>query len=130
MAVYYFEIKNYSKSLALLQNVEFTDVFYHLGSKSMLLKMYYERADEDALFSLMSAFKIYLKRNRKISERNYMIYKNLILFTNKVFKLKMATTYKRKSSFSKALLQLKSQIENNTDIVNVFWLNEKIRELE
>lgn len=60
--------KDFSKALNLLVQVEFSDLSYHLGSRIMLAKIYYELKEYQALTSLMNAFIIYLKRNKKISD--------------------------------------------------------------
>ena len=52
----------------MLLKVEFNDVYYHLDSKSLLMKVYFELDEYDAFSSLVDAFKIYLRRNQTISE--------------------------------------------------------------
>lgn len=60
--------KEFDKALTYLIKVEFSDLNYHLGSRIMLSKIYYELNEEDALLSLMSSFVMFLKRNKKISD--------------------------------------------------------------
>ena len=85
MAAYYFGIEKYREALKLLQTVEFTDVFYHLGSKSLLLKAYYEMDNAESFYSLISAFRVYLRRNKKISQAQFSNHLNLINFAKKCF---------------------------------------------
>jgi len=72
--------------------VEFTDVYYHLDAKSLLLKTYYELNEEDALYSLFDAFKIYLRRNKLISEYQRDVYSNLISFTRRLVTARHGST--------------------------------------
>ncbi len=60
--------KDFEQALTFLVRVEFSDLSYHLGSRIMLSKIYYELKEEEALLSLMSSFIMFLKRNKKISE--------------------------------------------------------------
>lgn len=46
---------------------EFTNIQYNTGAKILLLRMYYEEGEETALFSLLSSFEIYLRRNKLLS---------------------------------------------------------------
>src|SRR5690606_12553717 len=85
LASYYVGKKEYKSALKLLQKVEFVDVFYHLDAKAMMLRMYYELDDTEALESLMQTFKAYLNRNKLISNYQNEVYLNLIKYTQKVF---------------------------------------------
>jgi hypothetical protein len=56
----------YGLALKLLAHVEFEDVYYHLGARTLLLKMYYEQGDWLPLVDLMRAFEQWLRRNREL----------------------------------------------------------------
>ena len=84
-----FTKKEYDKALRMLLRVEFNDVYYHLDSKSLLMKVYYEMNEFDAFLSLVDAFRIYLRRNKFISEFQKETYSNFIQVINKLMKLKM-----------------------------------------
>lgn len=60
--------REFDTALTYLVRVKFSDMGYHLGSRIMLAKIYYELGEEQALVSLMNAFTTFLKRNKKISE--------------------------------------------------------------
>ncbi len=62
LAKYNYVNKDYDKVLQLLQQVEFTDVYYNLGAKSFLARTFYELKEIDPLVSHLNAFSIYLKR--------------------------------------------------------------------
>ena len=65
-------------ALRLLSKVEFTDVFYSLDTRKMMVMIYFEQGEMEALLSLMAAFRLYLRRNKLISERNRKAYKNFL----------------------------------------------------
>ena len=89
MAWIHFTKKEFDKALRMLLRVEFNDVYYHLDSKSLLMKVYYEMNEFDAFLSLVDAFRIYLRRNKFISDFQKETYSNFIQVINKLMKLKM-----------------------------------------
>ena len=70
--------KDLKKALEYLSKVEFTEVFYTLHSKVMLLKIYYEFDEYDALYALINSFRIYLRRNKFITKDVKETYLNFI----------------------------------------------------
>lgn len=122
LAKFYFYKKDYSKVLQLLQDVEYSDVFYSLDSKSMLLKTYYELNEMDSLDSMLDSFKIYLLRNKSLSEHHVKTYKNLLRITHKLSRLI--------SSDKKKIALLETEIEQTKPLADVGWLREKILELK
>lgn len=67
LAELYYHQKNYDEVLNHLNQLQFTDLHYHLGSRVMLLKTYYELDNEEPLLSLLAAFSVYLRRHKQIS---------------------------------------------------------------
>lgn len=78
--------KDHDRALAFLNRTEFSDIHYALGSKVMLIKIYYETGAEEALRSLLFSFKIYLRRNRKIGAATRGAYLNFVRFTEAVLR--------------------------------------------
>ena len=78
LAELFFYTGRYDEALVHLNKVEFTDVHYNLGAKEMLAKIYHETDAADALESLLHAFKVYLRRNKIISEDVRRSYLNFI----------------------------------------------------
>lgn len=62
-----FALKNYDKTLTILNQVEFNDVYYAYFSKVLLLKTYFALEEFETLNYFVTAFKLYLKRNKEIS---------------------------------------------------------------
>ncbi len=77
--------KDYDQALDYLNRVKFSDLNYHLGSRVILIKIYYETDEQYALTSLIASFTIFLKRNKNISDNlrktflNFCEILNLIL---------------------------------------------------
>jgi hypothetical protein len=121
MAWVHFNKKEYDKALRMLLKVEFNDVYYHLDSKSLLMKVYFEMNEYDAFFSLIDAFKIYLRRNKFISDFQRETYHNFILLINKLMKVKLG-----KNSMNWNLYDEVNQTKPAADLV---WLKLKAGDL-
>jgi len=59
--------KNFEAAQDHLLKVSYSDLNYYLGARILLAKIYYELNDEEPLLSLISAFTIFLKRNKDLS---------------------------------------------------------------
>lgn len=118
----HFAKKEHRQAIRLLTQIEFTDVYYHLDSKSLLLKVYYETENFEPLYSLIEAFKIYLKRSKLISDYQRLIYKNLVTYTRK------CASYKEGKKLDLKLVA--KEIETEKNIADIGWLKEKLNELQ
>lgn len=116
MAVLEYARGNYGMAKRLLQKVAFTDVFYNLDSKAILLKCYYELEENEPLLSLLDALRNYLSRNRKISPAQRALYKNLIPLLRRLLKVRDG-----EMEAGELLLQLNQARE----VADLAWLKEK-----
>ncbi|MCB0516897.1 MAG: hypothetical protein R2798_10800 [Chitinophagales bacterium] len=114
LARYYFSLRKYEKTLQLLQEVEYTDLYYSLDSKSMLLKTYYLLNETNALFSLIDSFRRYIHRNKLISDLQRTNYLNMIRFINRLSIIHPRDSKKR--------AVLKQQIEECKQVADKKWL--------
>ncbi|MBC8046736.1 MAG: hypothetical protein H7Y00_08075 [Fimbriimonadaceae bacterium] len=120
LASYYYFMKNYDEALTLLRSVEFTDIYYHLDSKSLLLKIYYDQNETEAFFSLVEAFKVYIKRNNLIPTSQKNSYYNMIKFVSKLFKWKLNP--------KNTLSHIEEEIENTKPLADINWIRKKLEE--
>jgi hypothetical protein len=122
LAKLFFYRKEYDKVLSLLQNVDYTDIFYQLDSKATLMKVYYELDSYLPLMSLKESFRILLKRKKLISEQNRINYMNFIRFTMKLFRVDVRDKPK--------IILLKKEVSETKNVADKGWLLEKIEEKE
>lgn len=80
--------KNYSKAMVMLNQTQFTEIYYSFGAKEMLIKIYYELDEIDPLTSLLASFTLFLKRNKSVSKNIKVNYLNFCSFMNKILRLK------------------------------------------
>ena len=114
LADLYFFTGKYEQALTHLQQVEFSDIHYNLGAKEMLAKIYYETDADDALFSLIHAFRNYLRRNKVISEQIRKAYLNFL----KLLEQSFGTSPDR-------IPELRTKIEQTEPLVARNWLLER-----
>ncbi|MBL7816272.1 MAG: hypothetical protein JNL70_14730 [Saprospiraceae bacterium] len=122
LAQVYFYKKEYNKVISILQFIEYEDVTYNLGSKSMLIAIYYEKDEFEALNSLLESFKTYLNRHKDLAEQRKSLYMNLIKFVRKMTKIMPGD--------KKSVEALKEEIKAAKGIASEKWLLEKLSELE
>lgn len=113
--------KNYGKVLEHLYKVSFEDVWYNLGSKTLQIASYFELDEFEALESLLQSFKMYIRREKSLTNERKSTYLNLIKFTSGLMKINHRDQQK--------LMKLKSEIETTQGVVSKPWLIEKVDQL-
>lgn len=108
-----FRRKNYADAQHHLLLVEYSDIFYSLGAKTMLLKIYYENQEIEALFALIASFSIYLRRNKKITQNFRETYLNFTSMLQQVLRAK-----------PNKIPKLVEKIKNTELLTNRNWLLE------
>jgi len=129
LANYYYETGELKKATKLLNSVEFTDIYYSLDAKVMLLKIYYKEEEEESFYSLVSSFGIFIKRHKLISKDTKEIYQNLILFTRKAFLLSLKLPYQRNKDYYKKTEALRQKITQTQKVANINWLLQEVKVL-
>ena len=118
LAIFYFRKPDYDKALDLLQQVKFKEVLYNLDARRMLLRIYYEQKEWDALHSLFDSFRTYLYRKRNIGyhKANYL---NLV----KIVKKMISNDLNNKLYKSK----LRKEVELTRALAEREWLLEQLK---
>jgi hypothetical protein len=78
LARYYFTIRNLAKAAPLLKKLTYGDIFLQLDAKVMLLKIYYETDDFDALDAHLRSFQQFLQRKKTALTYHQQNYLNII----------------------------------------------------
>ena len=130
LANFYYSVKDYDKAISLLSMTDFTDVYYALGARSILLKSYYEQNELEAFQSLVQSFKIYLRRNKTISKYQYQTHLNLVKLLDKLFRLKYRSPTMRTKTKLRELDKIKKTITEYDIISNKIWLLDQVHQFE
>jgi hypothetical protein len=120
LAYYYYYTGAHRKAISLISKVEFTDLYYQLDSRAILLKCYYEMGDIDGLLYFMPSFRMFLRRNKMVSDYQRKIYSNLVKYTNKL--VRYDGNQKRLRALKDSVIQLKQTADHQ-------WLIAKLEEL-
>ncbi|MBP7184397.1 MAG: hypothetical protein KBA06_02735 [Saprospiraceae bacterium] len=114
--------KKYNKVIELLRDVEYEDISYNVGSKNMLLSVYYETDEIEPLYYLFESFRAFLNRNKELSVTVRTGYLNLIKFTKKLTKIKFGD--------ASEIEKLENEINAAQGVMSKNWLLEKVKELK
>jgi len=98
-----------------LNRVEFSDIYYSFDTKKMMLKIYFEQDETDALLSLIVSFRTFIKRNQSLSEANRLAYENFILVMQQFVKFQQ----------QKSAPELLKKIETLKPLADRNWLLEQ-----
>lgn len=120
LAKIHFEKREYNQAMKLLAQFEDDDMLTNLYGKAMLIQMYYEEDEYDALESLLESMRAYLKRKQIISYHKDL-YTNLIKYTKKLVKI---NPYNQQQ---KDLLA--EEIKNVSPLPIKTWLLERLAEI-
>ncbi len=122
LAVLYYEKHDFNRAMQLLNKVHFTDPNYYLDAKSILLKIYYDHHEYDAILSLRDTVKIYLLRDKLLSKNQRLLYKSLFNNTIKLYKLRIDKGVTNVEKWNKQLAHLRVDIMETTLVANKQWL--------
>ncbi len=81
-----FEQRDYDSAMRLLAQTDFDDILIQLSAKVMLLKMYYELDEIDAMESLLESMRAYLQR-KKIMGYGRINFQNFIRYSAKLLRI-------------------------------------------
>lgn len=114
----FYHQKKYESALKSLNRVEFTDVYYSLDTRKIMLMTYWEQGAWEPLISLIASFRIYLIRNKLISEGNREAYSNFLKSVKKLFRYREQGKGEAES--------LRKEIATTRPIVERDWLLSQI----
>lgn len=109
-----FQRKNFGTALQLLQKSEYQDLLLNLAAKGVIMKIFYETAAFDALYSHLDAMQRFIRRKNIIGYHREH-YRNTILFTRKLME----------ATDDRALAALKKEIEMEKSVAEKGWLLEQ-----
>ncbi|GAB4416826.1 MAG: hypothetical protein OHK0039_26520 [Bacteroidia bacterium] len=127
LAVFHYEQQQYREAMRLLQQVEFADVYYRLSSKALLMKIYYEMADDEALDYLVKAFSVFLRRNKDIAAYQAQTYTKMLRLTRKMARLRTRRAHTPDDKYAEVWQGLDREMTQG--VPNVNWLRSKLADL-
>ncbi len=122
LAAIYYATQRYKEALQLLQTIEFTDTSYHLGAKIIQLKSYYELDEFDAFLSLIQSFRIYVQRNKQISEYRKKANFNMLKLAKKIGQFQEQKSFISDKKKGQDILKIENLFKNLSPLANADWL--------
>ena len=117
MAYLYLPESNLAKHLLLCCRLNSQMYFMH-WTAALQIKIYFELEETDALMSALEAFKVYLRRNRTISDSVRTIYMNFVRFVNRILSVPIHLIQKRSRSCMRKILEA-------GNVADIRWLLQK-----
>ena len=116
-----FAEKKYALVKRLLRKVEFANVFYQLGAKTILIRTYYEEEEWESLMYLLNSFQRYLRRNKALSNYQQSLYLNLVKMVSRMVYYHWGERYELKD--------LRSFKDAHPDMAAGSWIESKLKAL-
>lgn len=124
LAYLHFTEQDYAIALRHLQQIQFIDPFYRTGHQILLLRIYYETAEEEAFLSLSHTFRRFLNRSQSISAPHKEASLNFLSIGRKLLKAKMGLELS-----TKEVAKIRQEIDTCQYLTDKTWLLSKIEEL-
>jgi hypothetical protein len=118
----YFYAREYSQALRLLQEVKLAAPQYRTGHQTLLLRIYFELRDIDAIEAVAETFRRYLNRSNHLSEQQKDLNRNFISVVQLLARARDGgfTSYRQK--------RIAEYLQGNLGITDRTWLAEKYKE--
>lgn len=119
LALWHFRKKEYAEAQDILRRVEFRDVYYNMDARRMMVRMYFDTGEVDALDSLLHSFRIYLQRHRNIGYHRELNF-NFVRYVQRLIQLEPGD--------DQGVEKLRRKILNEQYLAERDWLMEKTGE--
>jgi len=129
LAVFYYAQQAYTKALRLLATINFTDIAYGVGAKTIQLQSYYELHDTEPLLNLVDTFRLYVIRHKTQSDYRKKATLNMLKIVKKVAKLREKSTFYTSKQFDKEQQKLLELYQNTSPLSNADWVHQIIIKL-
>ncbi|MEL7220413.1 MAG: hypothetical protein AAGJ93_03780 [Bacteroidota bacterium] len=117
-----FEQKRYDQAMILLFGFESKHILVNLNARAMLIKIYYEQDEIDALESLLESTNAYLKRKANNTGYQANTTANMVKYTRKLVRVNPFDKQKRAA--------LREEIANANPLTERAWLLKQVDKLD
>ncbi|MEZ4825425.1 MAG: hypothetical protein R3C61_03900 [Bacteroidia bacterium] len=109
-------------ALRILASLDYPDLYYDLGARTLLLRIYYEMEDYEGLESQIQAFEAYLRRQKTLSLYQREAYRNLLYFTRKLSRIRAEVAFQAPSVSKKRFTAFLRKLHTVTSVMARDWL--------
>ncbi|HMX41582.1 MAG TPA: hypothetical protein PKD78_14695, partial [Saprospiraceae bacterium] len=114
-----FRQRDYTRAMPLLRQVDVDDLLNNLDARRMLLRIYYELQEWDALESHLQSFGTYLRRQKNLGYHR-STNENLIAFTKKLMETHLHDPL--------TMSALRAAVEATPDVAEREWLLQQVEQ--
>jgi len=130
LATLFYEKGEHDRALQQLQNVEFTDAFYHLSAKIIQMKSYYALNETEPFLALLEATRKFLSRNHQLSDYQKKSNANFIKLSRSLYQLRQCKALVSARAFRQRSADLLARVRRMQPLANKDWLEEALGKLE
>lgn len=123
--MYYSQGEN-KQAIRLLNTVTFTDVFYQLSARTLLIKLYVEMEEYESLYYALDAFERFLRRDKRIARERRESHRNFVTCCRRLAKLRERQALLTPADFQLRRQKLQARMQAIGRISNLVWLQEKM----
>ena len=124
-----FEQGELRQAVKLLQEIHFTDVFYDLSARHLLLRMYIQLEDWEGAAYGIQAFDVFIRRNKQISGQNRQAHQHFVRIYKKLLSWKERQEYESAPANQRRHEKLKTLMASLDPIAQKDWLEAEINQL-
>lgn len=126
LAQLYAESGKERQAIRLLQEVQFTDVYYALSARTLLLRIFYDQPGQDDLSYQAKAYQHFLQRNNTLSQRNRHLYLQFVRYFKRLVRLREQQQYLDIPKYQKNYRELVGQLAEQKELAHRSWLIERL----
>lgn len=86
LADIHFHLREFDDALQCLSKVTYSDIHYQLNTRTLLIKIFFEKREEEILLANLAAFTLFLKRNKSLSGDLRRTYLNFCKLLNRILR--------------------------------------------
>ena len=116
----FYKQKAFRKAILHLQKIDSKDVVEVLNARALLIRIYYEEKEWEALDSQLRSFDKYITRQKRIGYQK-KAFLNLVRFTTRLLAIQNGS--------QKQLSTFKSRVQKTEPLANKQWLIEQLEQL-
>ena len=129
LASFYYSTKAYDQATELLNTVHFSDPYYEVNGKIMLLKIYLAEENFFSFYYLLDAFKIKLQRNQKVAASYRQSIVNFLTQCRALAQLQEHHRIWSVERFTRKKERLREKLEHQKNIFDRRWLMARLARL-
>lgn len=126
LAAFYYATQAYDQAVQLLNTVEFSDPYYEVNGKIMLLKIYLADENYFSFYYLLDAYKIKLKRNQQVGAAYRQSITNFLTQCRALAQLREHQDLWPKERFVKKHQRLQEKLHHQNNIFDRRWLKQEL----